>query len=213
MYRRLPTCDHAREQDAHIAPRSVSSGHDPPTKRPNLLRNRPVDGWGMPAPDPTKRLQPHRKPDNAWLPGMLSGMAEHHWIVKSEPASYGWKQFVADGHAAWTGVRNYQARNNLRLMKIGDPILFYHSVTDKAVVGIAEVIREAYSDPTAKEGDWSCVDLVPQKQMKTPVPLEVLRSDPATAAMALVRNSRISVTPVTLAEYRRIVQLGGGLTR
>ena len=137
----------------------------------------------------------------------------NYWLVKQEPDSYAWSQFVADKGTAWTGVRTYQARNNLRLMEIGDPVLFYHSVTDKEVVGIAEVFREAYSDPTAKEGDWSCVDLVPLKQMKTPVPLEVLRSDPVTAAMALVRNSRISVTPVTSAEFRRILQLGGGPTR
>ena len=99
-----------------------------------------------------------------------------------------------------------------RLTALGDALLRLEQAPGSDDI-IAEVFREAYSDPTAKEGDWSCVDLVPLKQMKTPVPLEVLRSDPVTAAMALVRNSRISVTPVTSAEFRRILQLGGGPTR
>jgi predicted RNA-binding protein with PUA-like domain len=144
---------------------------------------------------------------------MLSGMAELYWLVKTEPAAYSWKQFVADGKAAWTGVRNFQARNNLRAMKTGNPVLFYHSVTGKEVIGIAEVAREAYPDPTAKEGDWSCVDLVPARALITPVPLETLKTDPATQTMGLVRNSRISVTPVTAAEYRRVLQLSGGPLR
>ena len=94
-------------------------------------------------------------------------------------------------------------------MKVGDPVLFYHSVTGKEVVGIAQVVRAAYPDPTAEEGDWSCVDLVPMKPLATSVSLETLKADSATAEMALVRNSRWSVTPVSPAEFRRILQLGG----
>ena len=97
--------------------------------------------------------------------------APQSWIVKTEPAAYSWAQFVKEGRAAWTGVRNFQARNNLRAMRVGDRVLFYHSVVDKEVVGIAKVARTAYSDPTAKEGDWDCVDLVPVEPLKRPVTL------------------------------------------
>ena len=135
-------------------------------------------------------------------------MAEQHWIVKVEPDSYAWAQFVADGVTAWTGVRNYLARNHLRTMKVGDLVLYYHSMTDKSVVGLARVKRAAYADPTATEGDWSAVDLEPVKPLARPVPLAELRADSVTAGMALVKNSRISVTPVTPAEYRRILRLG-----
>src|SRR5438309_8524722 len=95
-----------------------------------------------------------------------------YWLVKQEPGAYSWTDFVADGKTSWTGVRNYTARNNLRAMRKGDAVLFYHSVSDKAVVGIARVIREAYSDPTAKEGDWSAVDLAPDKALPRAVTLD-----------------------------------------
>lgn len=129
------------------------------------------------------------------------------WLVKSEPDSYSWEDFVKDGKASWTGVRNYQARNNLRSMKKGDLVAFYHSVTGKEIVGIAKVVTEAYADKTAEEGDWSCVDLAPVKALKKPVSLEQIKADPALKEMALVRNSRISVVPVTEAQWARVSEL------
>ncbi len=130
-----------------------------------------------------------------------------HWMVKSEPASYSWDQFVREGRAAWTGVRNFQARNNLRAMKIGDLVLFYHSVTGKEVVGIAKVAREAYPDPTADEPGWDCVDLVPAKPLKKSVPLAVIKAAPALKEIALLRQSRLSVMPIADEDYAAILKL------
>ena len=135
-------------------------------------------------------------------------MAKNFWLVKSEPASYAWSTFVKDGRAAWTGVRNFQARNNLRAMKKGDLVAFYHSVTGKEVVGLARVEREAYPDPTAKEGDWSCVDLVPAKPLKQPVSLNAIKADQVLSDMPLVKQSRLSVTPLTVAQFERQLKLG-----
>ena len=135
-------------------------------------------------------------------------MAKNCWLVKSEPASYAWSTFVKDGRAAWTGVRNFQARNNLRAMKKGDLVAFYHSVTGKEVVGLARVEREAYPDPTAKEGDWSCVDLVPAKPLKQPVSLEAIKADKVLSEMPLVKQSRLSVTPLAPAQFERLLKLG-----
>ena len=134
-------------------------------------------------------------------------MAKNYWLVKSEPESYSWSDFVKDGKTSWTGVRNFQARNNLRAMKRGDLVLFYHSVSEKQVVGIARVDREAYPDTTAKEGDWSCVDLVPVKAVKTPLALEAIKADKILADMPLVRNSRLSVTPLSEAHFQRAMVL------
>jgi predicted RNA-binding protein with PUA-like domain len=134
-------------------------------------------------------------------------MAKNYWLVKSEPESYSWSNFVKDSKTAWTGVRNFQARNNLRAMKQGDPVLFYHSVSEKQVVGIARVEKEAYPDPTAKEGDWSCVDLVPVKALKNPVTLETLKSDKILKEMLLVRHSRLSVTPLNEVQFKRLLEL------
>jgi predicted RNA-binding protein with PUA-like domain len=131
----------------------------------------------------------------------------NYWLVKSEPAAYAWAQFVKDGQAAWTGVRNFQARNNLRAMKQGDLVCFYHSVTDKQVVGVAKVRREFYPDATATEGDWSCVDLVPVKPLAEPVPLEAIKADKILAGMPLVKQSRLSVTPLNPAQFARLLQL------
>lgn len=131
----------------------------------------------------------------------------NYWLVKSEPESYSWGAFVKDGKTAWTGVRNYQARNNLRAMKKGDFVLFYHSVTDKQIMGLARVIKENYTDATAAEGDWSCVDLGPVQPLKTPVPLETIKADKILKEMPLVKNSRISVTPVRAAQFRRVMEL------
>ncbi len=136
-------------------------------------------------------------------------MAKSYWLVKQEPESYAWATFVKDGQAAWTGVRNYQARNNLRAMKKGDLVLYYHSVTDKQIVGLAQVSREAYPDPTADDGDWSCVDLVPNRPLKTPVSLDAIKTDGVLKDMALVRNSRLSVTPVTTEQFARVLKLEG----
>ena len=130
-----------------------------------------------------------------------------YWLVKSEPESYSWSDLVRDGIATWTGVRNYQARNNLRAMKKGDTVLFYHSVSDKSVVGIAVVAREYYADPTADEGDWSCVELKPVKPLSESVSLAQLKADSITAAMPLIKNSRISVVPVSEPQYRRVLEL------
>jgi len=131
----------------------------------------------------------------------------NYWLVKSEPAAYSWTQFVKDGKTAWTGVRNFGARLNLRAMKRGDWVCFYHSVTDKQIVGLARVVAEAYSDPTATEGDWSCVDLAPVKAMLKPVSLEVIKTDPALRGMRLLKQSRLSVTPLTPAEFGRLLEL------
>lgn len=134
-----------------------------------------------------------------------------YWLVKSEPESYSWSDLVKDGKTSWTGVRNFAARNNLRAMKKGDVVAFYHSVSDKQIVGIAKVVGESYSDKTAKkdEGDWLAVDLAPDKPLKAPISLEQVKGDSVLKGMALVRISRLSVTPVTEAEYRRILELGG----
>jgi predicted RNA-binding protein with PUA-like domain len=129
----------------------------------------------------------------------------NHWLVKSEPEAYSWTQFVKDGRAAWTGVRNFQARNNLRAMKKGDLVCFYHSVTDKQIVGVARVSREFYPDATAEEGDWSCVDLQPVKPLPKPVTLETIKADKLLKEMPLVKQSRLSVTPMTQAQFDRVV--------
>src|SRR5262245_9400483 len=108
------------------------------------------------------------------------------WLVKQEPESYSWAQFSKDGRTAWTGVRNFQARNILRAMKKGDPVLYYHSGDEKTLVGLARVERPAYPDPTATEGDWSCVDLVPIKPLKSTVSLAYIKSDPALKDLHLL---------------------------
>jgi predicted RNA-binding protein with PUA-like domain len=131
-----------------------------------------------------------------------------HWLVKQEPEAYSWTKFVKDGRAAWTGVRNFQARNNLRAMKKGDWVLYYHSVSEKQVVGLARVAKEAYPDPTAKEGDWSCVDLVPVKALKQPVGLETIKSDPKLNDLLLLRHTRLSVVPLTPEHFERLLELG-----
>ena len=131
----------------------------------------------------------------------------NYWLVKSEPAAYSWAQFVKDGKAAWTGVRNFQARNNLRTMKKGDAVFFYHSVTGKEVVGLAKVVKEFYPDATATEGDWSCVDLVPDKTFKQPVTLETIKTDKILFTMPLVKQSRLSVTPLTKEQAERLLEL------
>jgi predicted RNA-binding protein with PUA-like domain len=130
-----------------------------------------------------------------------------YWLVKQEPTAYSWDQFVKDGKTDWTGVRNFQARNNLRAMKLGDPVFYYHSVNGKAVVGIAKVTREAFQDPTAAEGDWSAVELTPVKPIAPPVRLEEIKREPRLSDMQLLRNSRLSVQQVTRDEFETILKL------
>jgi len=132
---------------------------------------------------------------------------KNYWLVKSEPDAYSWNDLVKEKKTSWTGVRNFKARNNLRSMRVGDEVLFYHSVTDKAVVGIAKVVRVAYPDRTAKEGDWSTVDLAPVKQLRHPVSLEQIKAAPRLKNISLVRQSRLSVHALTSAEFREIVKL------
>ncbi|HEY9510067.1 MAG TPA: EVE domain-containing protein [Verrucomicrobiae bacterium] len=131
----------------------------------------------------------------------------NHWLVKQEPEAYSWSDFVKDGRTAWTGVRNFQARNNLRAMKKGDLVFYYHSVSEKQVVGLARVVKEAYPDSTAEEGDWSCVDLAPVKALKKPVTLEQIKTDKVLKNIPLVKHSRLSVTPLAQAEFDHLLKL------
>jgi predicted RNA-binding protein with PUA-like domain len=129
------------------------------------------------------------------------------WLVKSEPEAYSWAQLLKDRRTPWTGVRNFQARNNLRAMKQGHLVFFYHSVSEKQVVGIARVAKEFYPDATADEGDWSCVDLEPVKTLAKPVSLEAIKADAVLREMPLVKQSRLSVTPLTPAQFERLMKL------
>jgi predicted RNA-binding protein with PUA-like domain len=130
-----------------------------------------------------------------------------YWLVKQEPEAYSWLDLVTEGKTDWTGVRNFQARNHLRAMKRGDQVLFYHSVTDKKIVGIAQVSRIAFPDPTAQEGDWSAVELKPVRALDRPLTLEEIKKDPVLKDIPLVRQSRLSVSPLTAAQFGRILEL------
>jgi predicted RNA-binding protein with PUA-like domain len=136
-----------------------------------------------------------------------------YWMVKQEPETYSWNDFVGDGVTDWTGVRNYQARNNLRSMKPGERVLFYHSGKDKAVVGVAEVVKAAYPDPTADDAQWVAVDLKALKPLKNPVPLAAIRYDKRLSELPLIRQSQLSVMPLTKDEFDTIVATGDGKTR
>ena len=137
------------------------------------------------------------------------------WLVKQEPSSYSWSDFVADGETSWTGVRNFAARNNLRKMQKGEEVLFYHSGEDKAVVGIAKVTGTAYADTTAEEGDWSTVDLAAVKPLRRLVTLQEIRSNSQLKTIPLVRQSRLSVMPLRESEFLEIVSMAdqGGTGR
>ena len=136
-----------------------------------------------------------------------------YWMVKQEPETYSWDDFVKDGSTDWSGVRNYQARNNLREMKVGDKVLFYHSGKGKEVVGLAEVIKSAYPDPTADDEQWVAVDLKPLKPLATPVQLAAIRYDKRLSQLPLIRQSQLSVMPLTKDEFDVIVGMGGGKSR
>ena len=129
----------------------------------------------------------------------------NYWMVKQEPEAYSWDDFIKDGTTDWTGVRNFQARNNLRAMKTGDKVLFYHSVTGKEVVGIAEVSKPAFPDPTDEK--WVAVELKPVKALKKPVTLTQIKENLALANLKLVRQSQLSVMPVSKDEYEEIVSM------
>ncbi len=131
-----------------------------------------------------------------------------HFLVKSEPHTYSWDDLCRDKKTMWEGVRNYGARNNLRAMKRGDLLLFYHSGEGKSVVGVAKVVKTAYADPTAKEGDWSVVDVAPVQAFEQPVTLAQIKADSRLADMALIKQSRLSVVPLTPAHFQRILALG-----
>lgn len=134
-----------------------------------------------------------------------------YWLFKSEPSTWSWDQQVANGDAGeeWDGVRNYQARNFMREMQVGDRGFFYHSQKEKAVVGIVEVIAEAHSDSTTEDERWECVDIKAVRSLPKPVSLEIIKADPKLAEMVLVKNARLSVQPVTEAEFELICKLGG----
>ena len=134
-------------------------------------------------------------------------------MVKQEPETYSWSDFARDGKTDWTGVRNYQARNNLREMSKGDAVLFYHSGKEKAVVGIAEVVKAAYPDPTADDPQWVAVDLKPVKALDSPVQLAAIRYDRRLSMLPLIRQSQLSVMPLTKDEFEAIVSMGKNKTR
>lgn len=135
--------------------------------------------------------------------------ARKYWLVKSEPAAYSWENLVADGRTSWDGVRNHQARNNLQAMAPGDLVLFYHSVTDKQIVGAARAVSTAYPDPTAPDGPWVAVDLEPAFPLIRPVSLKAIKADGLLQGMALVTQARLSVMPVMPEQFDRVVNLGG----
>lgn len=139
---------------------------------------------------------------------MKAKKQNNYWMVKQEPEVYSWHDFVRDGKTDWTGVRNYQARNNLREMKTGDHVLFYHSGKEKAVVGIAEVHKGAYADPTADDPQWVAVDLKPVKPLDAAVPLAAIRYDERLSGLPLIRQSQLSVMPLTKDEFDTIVSMG-----
>ena len=134
----------------------------------------------------------------------------NYWLVKSEPFKYSWNQFVKDGRTYWDGVRNYQARNNLKAMKNGDRVLYYNSNEGLEVVGIARVVRESYQDPTIEDDRWVVVDLEPVKALKSPVPLSDIKQEERLRNISLIKQSRLSVMPVTKDEFELIVKMGAG---
>lgn len=132
----------------------------------------------------------------------------NYWLIKSEPDCYSFDDLTRDKKTFWDGVRNFQARNNIRQMKIGDELLFYHSNVGKEIVGVAKVVKEAYPDPTAKGDDWSVVDVKPSKKFTTPVTLADIKAIPALSKMAFLKQSQLSVSPVTKTEFEYIVRKG-----
>jgi len=132
----------------------------------------------------------------------------NHWLLKSEPSAYSWERLVKERRARWDGIRNFQARNNLQAMAKGDLCLFYHSGKSPAVVGIAKVMGAPYPDPGSDDPRWVAVDLAPQRALRVPVTIAALKGDARTQGMALLRQGRLSVSPVTAAEFAAVVELG-----
>ncbi|MCU1288164.1 MAG: ubiquinol-cytochrome reductase [Acidobacteria bacterium] len=132
-----------------------------------------------------------------------------YWLVKQEPEKYSFDDLVKEGKTDWTGVRNFQARNNLRAMKIGDKLLFYHSVTEKAVVGLAEVCKEAFQDSTDDTGKWIAVEIKPLERFAKSVALDEIKAEKTLENIALIKQSRLSVLPLSPEEFETIVKLGG----
>ena len=157
----------------------------------------------------TKKKTTSKKP-NAKKSGAKKTGASGLWLVKQEPETFSWDDFVRDGRTDWTGVRNFQARNNLRQMKVGDRVLFYHSGTGKSVVGVAEVAKAAYPDPTADDPQWVAVDLKPLEGLNEPVPLASIRYHAKLGNLPLIRQSQLSVMPLTKEEFETIVPMGMG---
>lgn len=133
----------------------------------------------------------------------------HYWLLKSEPSAYSWDQLVKDGRTNWSGVRNFQAANNLKAMKNGDHAFFYHSNEGLDIVGIVEIVKEAYPDPSDKQGRFVMVDVRPVKPVKNPVTLAAIKAEPKLSELALVRQSRLSVVPVGADEWRVICKMAG----
>src|ERR1043165_1312787 len=159
---------------------------------------------------PTRKKATTKKPTKKKTAARKTAPASGIWMVKQEPETYSWDDFVRDGRTDWTGVRNFQARNNLKQMKLGDRVLFYHSGTGKCVVGIAEVAKAAYADPTADDPQWVAVDLKPLKPLKETVPLAAIRYNEALANLPLIRQSQLSVMSLTKEEFETIVAMGSG---
>lgn len=134
-------------------------------------------------------------------------MARQYWLIKSEPSAYAYDRLVREGRAVWDGVRNFEARNNLRAMNEGDLCLFYHSTVGKEIVGVARVAKKAYADPTAKDEDWSVVDVAPAFPLTQPVTLETMKADPALKGLQLIARSRLSVVPVSASHFEHILKL------
>jgi predicted RNA-binding protein with PUA-like domain len=139
----------------------------------------------------------------------MGAPARGYWLVKTEPETFGWPEQAAHATECWSGVRNHQAKNYLKAMRAGDRTFFYHSGSAREIVGVVEVVREAYPDPTAEEGDWVAVDVRALGPLPVPVTLAAMKADPALAGLALIRHSRLSVMPVSAAHWRHIAALGG----
>lgn len=131
-----------------------------------------------------------------------------YWLMKSEPFKYAWDELVNDGRTHWDGVRNYEARNHMQAMKKGDLVLYYHSNEGKEIVGIAKIVKESYPDPTTDDERWVVVDVAPVVALKQPVTLADVKAEPRLAEMQLVTRGRLSVTPVTPAEFKRVLKMG-----
>jgi predicted RNA-binding protein with PUA-like domain len=131
-----------------------------------------------------------------------------YWLMKSEPFKYAWDELVKDGRTYWDGVRNYEARNHMQAMKKGDLVLYYHSNEGKQVVGVARIVKESYPDPTTDDERWVVVDVAPVVALKEPVTLAQVKAEPGLADMQLVTRGRLSVTPVTAAEFKRVLKMG-----